>query len=50
MSGANGVYELVYFERDSRSIARFKKAATDQERFIKSSNDRDIEKLVSPDE
>lgn len=46
VSGSNGLYELMYFERDSRPIDRFQKAGAEQERFVKTSTENGVEKLV----
>ena len=44
--GSKGVYELVYFLKDSRPIERFKKMAIDSERHIQGKPIDAIEKLV----
>ena len=44
--GSKGVYELVYFLKDSRPIERFKKMAIENERHILAKPIDDIEKLV----
>jgi hypothetical protein len=44
--GSKGVYELVYFLKDSRPIERFKKMAIDSERHILGKSIDAIEKLV----
>ena len=44
--GSKGVYELVYFLKDSRPIERFKKTAIDSERHIQGKPIDAIEKLV----
>ncbi len=46
MHGSKGVYELVYFLKDSRPIERFKKMALDSERHIQGKSIDAIEKLV----
>lgn len=43
--GSKGVYELVYFLKDSRPIERFKKMALDSERHIQGKSIDAIEKL-----
>jgi hypothetical protein len=44
--GSKGVYELVYFLKDSRPIERFKKMAMDSEKHIQGKPIDAIEKLV----
>jgi hypothetical protein len=46
VNGTKGVYELVYFLKDSRTIERFKKSALETEKFILNKSKEDIEKLV----
>lgn len=47
MNGKNGVYELVYFVKDSKSLQRFKVAASQFDSFTKDKSDAAIERLVS---
>lgn len=47
MNGKNGVYELVYFVKDSKSLQRFKVAASLFDSFTKDKSDAAIERLVS---
>jgi hypothetical protein len=44
--GSKGIYELVYFLKDSRPIERFKKMAMDSEKHIQGKPIDAIEKLV----
>ena len=44
--GNKGVYELVYFIKESKSLQKFKKQAQDLDRMTNSKSDEDIEKLV----
>ncbi len=47
MHGTKGIYELVYFMKESKSLERFKKQAQYFNRFIEGKSDEEIEKLVS---
>jgi len=47
VNGKNGVYELVYFVKDSKSLQRFKVAASQFDSFTKDKSDAAIERLVS---
>jgi hypothetical protein len=46
VNGTKGVYELVYFLKDSRPIDRFKKMALESEKHIRGKSIEDIERLV----
>jgi hypothetical protein len=45
--GSKGIYELVYFVKESKSLERFKKAALESDKLIENKNVEEIEKLVS---
>ena len=47
MHGEKGVYELVMFMKDTKSIARFKSTAQQFDSYTKSKRDAEIERLVS---
>jgi hypothetical protein len=44
--GSKGVYELVYFLKDSRPIDRFKKMAEDGQKFQVDKTTEDVERQV----
>jgi len=46
VNGNKGLYELVYFMKDSRPIERFKKAAAQMDKLSQDKTDDQIEKLV----
>lgn len=48
MSGTKGVYELVNFIKDSKSLQRFKTGATQFDSYTEGKSDAAIEHLVSP--
>ena len=45
--GNKGVYELVYFVKESKSLERFKKQATDFDKLIEGKSPEELERLVS---
>jgi hypothetical protein len=45
--GEKGVYELVLFMKDTKSIARFKSTAQQFDSYTKSKSNAEIERLVS---
>jgi DNA polymerase sigma len=45
--GSKGIYELVYFVKESKSLDRFKKAALESDKLIENKGVEEIEKLVS---
>lgn len=45
--GTKGVYELVYFMKESKSLERFRKQAQEFDKLIESKTEEDIERLVS---
>lgn len=47
MYGSKGVYELVYFVKESKSLERFKKGALESDRLIENKGIEETEKLVS---
>ena len=44
--GTRGVYELVYFVKESKSIERFRKQAEDLHKVTEGKTDDEIERLV----
>lgn len=47
MNGSRGVYELVYFVKDSKNLQRFKSQAVKFDSFSTDKSDAEIEQLVS---
>ena len=47
MHGTKGVYELVYFMKESKSLDRFKRQAQHLDKLVNAKNDDEIERLVS---
>lgn len=47
MNGSRGVYELVYFVKDSKSLERFQKQAKAFDSYTAAKNDAETERLVS---
>lgn len=47
VNGQKGLYELVYFVKDSKSLQRFKVQAQQFDQYTKSKSDAAIENLVS---
>jgi hypothetical protein len=47
VNGSKGVYELVYFVKDSKSLDRFKGQAKSFDSYTMSKSDAEIEQLVS---
>lgn len=47
MHGNKGIYELVYFVKESKAIERFKKQAQEFDKVTEGKSDEDIERLVS---
>ena len=47
MYGSKGIYELVYFVKESKSLERFRKNALDSDKLIENKGVDEIEKLVS---
>lgn len=45
--GAKGIYELVYFVKESKSLDRFKKQAQESSKVNEGKTDEDVEILVS---
>lgn len=45
--GNKGVYELVYFMKESKSLERFRKQAQEFDKLIEGKSDDEIERLVS---
>jgi len=45
--GTKGVYELVYFVKESKSIDRFRRTAEQYDRLVEGKSDEEIERLVS---
>ena len=45
--GEKGIYELVLFMKDTKSIARFKSTAQQFDSYTKSKSNAEIERLVS---
>jgi hypothetical protein len=45
--GTKGVYELVYFVKESKSLDRFRKTAQEFDRLVEGKSDEEIERLVS---
>ena len=45
--GAKGVYELVYFMKESKSLDRFKRQAQHLDKLLDGKNDDEVERLVS---
>jgi len=43
--GTKGVYELVYFMKESKSLERFRKQAQEFDKLIESKTEEDIERL-----
>ena len=46
MNGNKGIYELVYFVKDSKSLERFKNQAKSFDSYTMSKKDAEIEQLV----
>lgn len=46
MHGSKGVYELVYFMKESKSLQRFRKSAEEFDKLIANKSDEEIERLV----
>lgn len=46
MSGNKGIYELVYFMKDSRPLERFKKNVEEFDRNMSGKTDDEVEKQV----
>lgn len=44
--GNKGIYELVYFMKESKSLERFRKQAEECNKLIEGKSDSEIEKLV----
>lgn len=42
-----GVYELVYFVKESKSLDRFRRTSEQFDRLVEGKTDEEIEKLVS---
>lgn len=42
-----GVYELVYFVKESKALDRFRKTSEQYDRLVEGKTDEEIEKLVS---
>jgi hypothetical protein len=49
VNGNRGIFELVYFVKDSKSLDRFKAQAKQFDTYTMQKNDAEIEKLVSID-
>jgi hypothetical protein len=47
VNGTKGVYELVYFLKDSRPIERFKKMALNGEKFLLEKSTDETERQVA---
>jgi len=45
--GNKGIYELVYFVKESKSLEKFKKQAIESDKFIEKKTNDEIEKLVT---
>jgi hypothetical protein len=45
--GNKGVYELVYFVKESKSLDRFKKQSTEFDKLVEGKSDEEVERLVS---
>lgn len=48
MSGSKGIFELVYFMKDSRPLERFKKNVEEFDRYMSGKTDEEIERQVTP--
>ena len=48
MVGSNGVYELVYFMGESRSIAKYRNSVLPMDSTTDGKDIAEVEKLVSP--
>ena len=46
MHGNKGVYELVYFIKESKSLERFKKHAIESDKCIQGKTPEEVERLV----
>lgn len=47
MHGNKGVYELVYFVKESKSLERFKKQAVEFDKLMAGKSDEEVERLVN---
>jgi aspartokinase len=46
VSGSKGIFELVYFMKDSRPLDRFKKNVEEFDRYMAGKTDEEVEKQV----
>jgi hypothetical protein len=47
INGNNGIYDLIYIQREAKPLSKYKKASLANEKMIENKKPLDIEKLVN---
>ena len=46
INGKNGIYDLIYIQKEAKVLSKYKKAALNNEKIIENKSPSEIEKLV----